>query len=206
MSHSDPIPLCHFITESHSQVEEKSCRVAGSDSEIVQDSDGEEERYEEALALARHGIVFRGAVVAMRQHLTNTQRCGPKDRQRASAARVNLAAALISWARRSPRPAQFDPMHREAEALLQAALADDPDDALALANLNALLGNRLLRRDAHHEGRTATDESEEDAEGDSGGGMAAAPQFLHAGSRLTRRHIHPPPHPLPPPVLARCVR
>jgi hypothetical protein len=104
-------------------------------------------RAAEALALARRGVVTRASATALHRALLRAQRRraagAPPDEARA--ARINLAAALITWGRRLRRPAR---MHRECRRLLQAALEEDPGDALARENLAILKENRRLRAGA----------------------------------------------------------
>lgn len=151
-------------------------------------------RAAEALALARHGIVFRASATALHRALVRAERrcAAGAPPAAARAARIDLAAALITWGRRSRRPAR---MHRASERLLRAALKADPGDALAQENLAILHANRRLRA-AEATARAALagerfddeeedeDDSEEAAEGESEGALVPPPpKYLHVESR-----------------------
>jgi hypothetical protein len=130
-------------------------------------------RAAEALALARRGVVTRASATALHGALLRAQRLraagAPPDEARA--ARVNLAAALITWGRRSRRP---DEIHLECRQLLRAALEEDPGDALARENLAILKENRRLR---------AAEASASSSSSSSSSPSSSPSSFLHEGSR-----------------------
>ena len=148
-----------------------------------------------ALELARQGRVSRATATALHRALLRAERscAAGAPPAAARAARINLAAALITWGRRSRRPAR---MHRKSERLLLAALREDPSDALALANLAVLKANRRLRAAESAASARAAEKGEqvkEEREGESGLGSCASdpdrackkptPKYLHAESQ-----------------------
>ena len=99
--------------------------------------------YAEAINLAAHGHVFRGAINVMRNELLKAERDGLVEH--ALGVKVNLGVALLQMGNRVFCPAYYMPMYRESEELFESALRTHPANELVHSNLAAVRGNRDMR-------------------------------------------------------------
>ena len=103
--------------------------------------------YAEALRLAQEGKADQAVLGAFRKQYADAKE-GGTDESTLGPLRVNLAAVLLDVANKVGEPDVWLPMYKEAQMLSHEALALDPQDDAAQANLKAATNSISFRQSA----------------------------------------------------------
>ena len=103
--------------------------------------------YAEALRLAQVGKADQAVLGAFRKQYADAKE-GGADESTLGPLRVNLAAVLLDVANKVGEPDVWLPMYKEAQMLSHEALALDPQDEAAQANLKAATNSISFRQSA----------------------------------------------------------
>ena len=103
--------------------------------------------YAEALRLAQEGKADQAVLGAFRKQYADAKEGGADD-SALGPLRVNLAAVLLDVANKVGEPDVWLPMYKEAQMLSHEALALDPQDEAAQANLKAATNSISFRQSA----------------------------------------------------------